>query len=83
MEEGLLHSLKALRTKIAKEKKIPPYLVFSDKTLQDMCHLQPRNGEDFLMVHGVGQKKWENYGPDFLQVISHWSQSEKGTISHV
>ena len=73
VEEGLFHSLKTLRTKIAKEKKVPPYLVFSDKSLQDMCHLQPRNEEDFLLVHGVGQKKWENYGPDFLQVISQWS----------
>lgn len=83
VEEGLFHSLKTLRTKIAKDKKIPPYLVFSDKTLQDMCHLQPRNEEDFLMVHGVGQKKWENYGPEFLQVISHWSGRETGTITHV
>lgn len=81
VEENLLHSLKTLRTKIAKEKKLPPYLIFSDKSLQDMCHLQPRNGEDFLMVHGVGQKKWENYGTDFLQVISQWSSSEKRAIT--
>jgi ATP-dependent DNA helicase RecQ len=67
---SLFDSLKELRIKIAKEKRIPPYMVFSDKSLIDMCSLKPRNESEFLMVFGVGQSKLENYGKDFLEVIN-------------
>lgn len=69
----LLESLKELRFKIASEKNIPAYMVFSDKTLQDMCTILPRNPSEFLLVHGVGQSKLENYGPVFLQTIQSHS----------
>lgn len=65
----LFDSLKELRNKIAKEKKIPSYIVFNDKSLHDMCALMPRNDSEFLMVHGVGQSKLENYGKAFLEVV--------------
>jgi ATP-dependent DNA helicase RecQ len=67
---SLFDSLKELRIKIAKEKRIPPYMVFSDKSLIDMCSLKPRNESEFIMVFGVGQSKLENYGKDFLEVIN-------------
>lgn len=66
---SLLDSLKDLRSRIASEKNIPAYMVFSDRTLQDMCTLQPRNPSEFLLVHGVGQSKLENYGSLFLNAI--------------
>lgn len=65
----LFDSLKELRNKIAKEKNIPSYIVFNDKTLHDMCSLMPRNESEFLLVHGVGQSKLENYGDAFLGVV--------------
>ncbi len=68
-EGSLFNDLKALRNKLAKEKNIPSYIVFSDKTLNDMCTIKPRTPSEFLMVHGVGQNKLENYGDDFLAVI--------------
>ncbi len=65
----LFWALKELRSRLAREKGIPPYMVFSDKSLNDMCQLLPRSPEEFLMVNGVGQGKLERYGADFLSVI--------------
>ncbi|MFK8138394.1 MAG: DNA helicase RecQ [Bdellovibrionales bacterium] len=68
--EDLFESLRAYRKEIASENSIPPYLVFSDKTLHDMCNLLPENKDAFLMVHGVGQSKLEKYGEGFLGIIN-------------
>jgi ATP-dependent DNA helicase RecQ len=68
----LLTALKELRFALASEKKVPAYVVFSDKTLQDMCILKPRDTSEFLLVHGVGQSKLENYGKEFLAVIKNF-----------
>jgi ATP-dependent DNA helicase RecQ len=65
----LFEDLKALRNKLAKEKNLPSYIVFNDKSLHDMCNLLPRNESEFLLVHGVGQNKLENYGSVFLNLI--------------
>lgn len=69
-KDELFDSLKRLRNKLAKEKHLPSYIVFNDKSLHDMCSLLPRNDEEFLMVHGVGQNKLENYGEVFLELIN-------------
>jgi ATP-dependent DNA helicase RecQ len=61
-----------LRTRIAKEKDLPSYIVFNDKTLHDMCSLLPQSDDDFLMVYGVGQSKLENYGADFMSIIRQY-----------
>lgn len=65
----LFTALKSLRNSLAREKNLPSYIVFNDKSLHDMCNLMPRNDSEFLMVHGVGQNKLENYGAAFLEVI--------------
>lgn len=65
----LFGELKNLRNRLAKEKGVPSYIVFNDKTLHDMCQLMPRTPSEFLMVNGVGQSKLENYGLEFLRVI--------------
>lgn len=67
--DELFSALKNLRNKLAKEKGLPSYIVFNDKSLHDMCAIMPRNDNEFLMVHGVGQSKLDNYGDDFLSVI--------------
>lgn len=69
----LFSSLKELRNKIAKEKSIPSYIVFNDKSLHDMCAIMPRNDSEFLLVYGVGQSKLENYGKEFLSVVREFS----------
>ncbi len=65
----LFSALKSLRNNLAREKGLPSYIVFNDKSLHDMCNLMPRNDTEFLLVHGVGQSKLDNYGSIFLEVI--------------
>ncbi|MEK0306333.1 RecQ family ATP-dependent DNA helicase [Bifidobacterium favimelis] len=65
----LFQELKDLRTRIAREIGKPPYIVFSDKSLRDMCRLKPTDDAAFLEVNGVGEHKLEVYGPRFMEVI--------------
>ena len=68
-ETALFGRLRALRTEIAKEEKVPPYIVFSDKTLTHMCILKPKTRREMLTVSGVGEFKFEKYGERFLACI--------------
>jgi ATP-dependent DNA helicase RecQ len=62
--------LRSLRTQIASEKGIPPYIVFSDKTLKDLSAKVPQSKEEMLAVHGIGEVKFERYGLEFLELLS-------------
>ena len=59
-------ALRRLRTQIAREQHIPPYLIFSDKTLEAMCVALPQTKGEMLDVHGVGELKYQKYGEPFL-----------------
>lgn len=73
----LFHRLKELRKELADTKNVPPYVVFSDKTLQEMCLFLPRQKDELLMIHGVGQKKLDEYGPVFLTHVKSYLQQLK------
>lgn len=66
----LFEQLRKLRLELAKEEAIPPYIIFSDKTLIDMCVKLPKNEYDMLNVSGVGENKFKKYGARFLEVIN-------------
>ncbi|MGN0405092.1 MAG: DNA helicase RecQ [Bariatricus sp.] len=68
-QETLFEKLRQLRMEIAKEEKVPPYIVFSDKTLVHMCQVRPENKAQMLKVSGVGEFKYQKYGERFLEVI--------------
>ena len=68
-DQGLIAALKALRMRLAKEKRVPPYVIFSDKSLIDMAQLRPRDDSEFGMVHGVGAAKLKEFGKVFLATI--------------
>ena len=68
-DEKLFEVLRGLRTEIAREEKVPPYIVFSDKTLTHMCILKPRTRNAMLSVTGVGEFKYEKYGERFVACI--------------
>lgn len=68
-ETALFERLRTLRTEIAREEKVPPYIVFSDKTLTHMCLVKPKNKEEMLTVSGVGEFKFEKYGRRFLAAV--------------
>lgn len=66
----LFEKLRQLRLVIAKEEAMPPYIIFSDKTLIDMCAKAPRNREEMLAVSGVGENKYDKYGERFVARIA-------------
>ncbi len=66
----LLSRLKAKRQALAREAGLPPYVVFSDRSLREMAQLKPTDAEAFLEVSGVGLRKLERYGEDFLNVVA-------------
>lgn len=68
-EKRLFERLRELRSEIAREENVPPYIVFSDKTLVHMCMIKPGTKEDMLLVSGVGEFKYEKYGERFLKRV--------------
>lgn len=69
----LFEQLRDLRAVLAKEKKVPSYIVFPDKSLMDMCIKVPLDKEEMLKVSGVGENKYEMYGEQFLRVICEYT----------
>lgn len=68
-DEALFDILKKLRQEIAREKGLPPYMIFSNKSLREMCIKLPHSRDSFLEINGVGQVKLNSYGDDFLECI--------------
>lgn len=68
-DEAVFDKLRSLRSEIAREEKVPPYIVFSDKTLAHMCVVKPKTKTEMLTVSGVGEFKFEKYGKRFLKVF--------------
>lgn len=66
----LLSALKAKRRALAEAASVPAYVIFNDKTLIEMAERRPANLDDMARISGVGAKKLERYGSDFLQVIN-------------
>ncbi|MCL1935221.1 MAG: DNA helicase RecQ [Defluviitaleaceae bacterium] len=72
VNKNLFENLRELRLKISKEEKVPPFMVFADSSLADMCLKLPKNKNEFLKVSGVGQVKSEKYSDKFLDVINNF-----------
>ena len=73
---ALFEALRQLRLQIAKEESVPPYIVFTDRTLIDRCSKLPQNEDEMLNVSGVGQNKLKKYGQRFLQEISAFQSAD-------
>ncbi|WP_288305111.1 DNA helicase RecQ [uncultured Fusobacterium sp.] len=71
-DDPLFEGLNNLRHQIAKEEKVPPYVVFSDVTLIEMAELKPRTRWEMLKIRGVGNQKFKNYGEMFLNFINSY-----------
>ena len=72
----LLDALKSLRRDLALLQNVPPYIIFQDTTLHEMCGLKPKTLKDLRRVPGVGDKKLERYGEIFLEAIRSYSAIE-------
>ena len=68
-DQSLFDQLKELRREIAQTNHIPPYIVFSDKTLKELSIKLPRSKAAMLEVHGIGEVKFERYGEEFLTLL--------------
>jgi len=69
VDRDLFESLRGLRTELAGARDVPPYVIFSDASLRDMARKKPSSPDEFLDVHGVGEKKLADLGTAFLARI--------------
>ena len=69
-QAALLGALKELRLRIARERGVPAFVVFSDRSLIDMARRRPHTVEDFAEVHGVGAAKLKDFAAPFLAAIA-------------
>jgi ATP-dependent DNA helicase RecQ len=70
LDVALWESLRERRRLFAEEQGVPPYVIFHDSTLQEMCATMPQSIVEFARLGGVGERKLEKYGGEFLQVIN-------------
>ena len=69
-QEPLFERLRALRRRLAADRRVPPYVIFSDRTLLAMVERPPRSPGEFLSLPGVGEKKLADYGEAFLAEVN-------------
>ncbi len=74
-DEHLYEQLRALRTELAEEEGIPPYVIFHDRSLKEMAAMKPDSLSAMLDISGVGQSKLTRYGERFLHVLTVESQT--------
>ncbi|GAB2542412.1 DNA helicase RecQ [Gracilibacillus alcaliphilus] len=67
---SLFEQLRKLRKQLADQQGVPPYVVFSDKSLREMAAVQPASKSEMLQIHGVGERKFEQFGERFLAEIN-------------
>ncbi|MES2439165.1 MAG: DNA helicase RecQ [Verrucomicrobiota bacterium] len=81
-DPGLFEQLRGLRKELADAKNVPPYVIFSDVTLRHFSRDYPQNDTALLRVPGVGEKKLDDYGRAFIDVIRDWlSENERMEFS--
>ena len=79
----LFDILRNLRLTIAREEGVPPYIIFSDRTLIDMSAKAPRDRAAMLSVSGVGEVKHDKYGDRFIEAIATFLEDNPGSITRI
>ncbi|MCD7745590.1 MAG: DNA helicase RecQ [Lachnospiraceae bacterium] len=79
----LFEELRQLRLTIAREEGVPPYIIFSDKTLIDMSDRVPHDKTSMLKVSGVGEAKYEKYGGRFLEAITAFLEEHPDAVTSI
>ncbi|MFO1089245.1 MAG: DNA helicase RecQ [Hyphomicrobiales bacterium] len=82
VSEELLQRLKTLRARLARDRKVPAYVIFTDRTLIDMAAKRPLTRWDFGEVHGVGESKLQQFAEGFLAEIRGFIEMQAGSKSH-
>ena len=78
LRDELFDRLVALRRKIGQQQGVPPYIVFSDATLEEMAQKRPISDADLLFVSGVGERKLQLYGDAFIEEIRRFVREKSG-----
>ncbi len=76
----LFEQLRQLRKELAENEQLPPYIIFSDVTLKEMCKFYPQTKEEMLQIKGVGELKFAKYGGKFLQMIQSFLLENKEVV---
>ncbi len=79
-KDEVFEKLREKRATLAKEQNVPAYIVFSDKTLEEMARKLPKTKEEFLSITGVGEAKLESYGDDFISLCKELSIAKPKTL---
>ncbi|MBT2694264.1 DNA helicase RecQ [Bacillus sp. ISL-55] len=74
-DDPLFEELRELRRDVAAAEKVPPFMIFSDSSLKDMCLKLPQTDAEFLNVAGVGEHKLQKYGAPFIQRIIEFCEA--------
>lgn len=82
VEANLFDCLRALRRKIALRENLPPYMIFADSTLREMAQVFPTDHVAMIRISGVGERKLEKYGDDFLEEIRSFIE-KNGTLKSI
>lgn len=82
-DEELFDKLRELRYKIAQKRNLPTYTIFHNSTLKEMAVYFPQNKEELLNIKGVGEKKYENYGGDFINIIKNYILEKDIDVSKI
>ena len=77
LDNTLFAILKDLRKKIAKKNNLPPYVIFQDPSLEDMCTNYPITLEELANIQGVGSGKAQKYGQEFVEVIKQYVEDNE------
>ena len=77
---ALFAELRTLRLEIAQSEGLPPYVVFGDKSLADMCLRAPRSVEGMIGVYGMGERKYEKYAARFFAVIEAYRAAHPDAV---
>jgi ATP-dependent DNA helicase RecQ len=72
VDAGLFETLRKLRRTLATERRVPPYVIFSDVTLREMARLKPRSLNEFKRIKGIGERKLRDLCPQFMETINQY-----------
>lgn len=81
--DPLFEELRAVRKTIAEREQVPPFVIFSDATLKDMCIKLPHSRDEFLQVSGVGEMKLEKYGMNFINAIINFCEAHPERLQDI
>jgi len=74
IDEDLFQRLRILRKELATNDRVPPYIIFPDSVLREMCETCPTNEREILQIKGLGEIKFKRYGAAFLQLLREYAQ---------